>query len=112
MKKAKTKKKSLFMEREFMSLVSVMINRELHALQKDTPVHPVPTRQITVPHWGHDIKRGNLSLPNLIEWCEKQTDHRHQAIAAWLVASRDAMDVMTFAAIKQSQIDSRKKERS
>lgn len=73
--------------------------------------YPVPTRQITVPNWGSPINRGNLSLPNLIEWCEKQTDTRHQAITAWLVAAKDCMDVLTMGALKQSQIDSRKKER-
>lgn len=72
---------------------------------------PVSTRKITVPNWGHPINRGNLSLPNLIEWCEKQTDTRHQAITAWLIAARDIMDISTMAAIKQSQIDSRKKDR-
>lgn len=80
-------------------------------IEKPLERHSIKTRTITLPDWGANIKRGNLSLPNLIEWCEQQTDSKHQAITAWLIAARDMMDCATMAAIKQSQIDSRKKSR-
>lgn len=114
-KMKKTKKKPLFTDRAIITLAAKMIQREAasfaEVIKQDAPKHSIPTRQILVPDWGHSIKRGNLSLHNLIEWCEKQTDPKHQAITAWLVAARDMMDCATLAAIKQSQIDSRKKTR-
>lgn len=74
--------------------------------------HTFKTRKIEVPDFGHNIvRKSQLSLPALIEWCGKQEDIKHQAITAWLIAARDGMDVLTMAAIKQSQIDSRKKDR-
>lgn len=110
--KDKRSKETGFTQREIVALAGLLVKRELASFQKISVKEcPVPTRQIVVPDWGTSINRGNLSLPNLIEWCEKQIDTRHQAITAWLIAARDIMDISTMAAIKQSQIDSRKKDR-